>query len=179
MPTFADPARNVGVHDFADELVAGSTDEPTFDALDELTEHLQEFLGQLSPEPLGRPTGPPSRQTDRVEAVVIAFTLTDDSAVHEAVERFESLDKDVLLVVHSEAEGLCYADLFDLRARLADELLGRYEVFSGHPEDPCTRTGVLARREPFPVLHLVRSDRLIEGEHRLSPRCRPPVECGP
>jgi hypothetical protein len=171
MPTFADPTRNVGVHELADELVEGLTNEPTFDdALDELTEHLQEFLERLSPEPLWRPTNPSSRQSDRVEAITVAFSLADDSAVHEAVERFESLDKDVLLVVHPEANGVCYSDLFDLRARLADDLVGRYEVFSGHPEDPCARAGVLARREPFPVLHLVRSDRLIEGERRLSPR---------
>jgi hypothetical protein len=180
MPTFADPTRRVGVHELADELVEGLTNEPTFDdALDELTEHLDEFFTRLTPGPLWKPTCSSSRQSDRVETVVAAFSLADDSAVHDAVERFEFLDKDVLLVVHEAVDGLGYSDLFDLRARLADELLGRYEVFSGHPEDPCVRAGVLARREPFPVLHLVRSERLIEGERRLSPRCQPPAECGP
>lgn len=163
------------VDGLTEDVTAGpALDFETAAALVELTDHLHRFVGRLAREP----HCPSSRPGDRVETVVTAYSLADDSAVHDALDRFETLDKDVLLVVHPDAAGLRYFDLFDLRARLADELLGRYEVFSGHPEDPFTRAGV-ACREALPVLHLVRADRLIEAECRLSPRRPVPAPCGP
>jgi len=141
----------------------------------ELIAHIQTFVETPHPALLGQPVCPfarRARKTDRVEAVVAPFSLTDDSAVRCAVEGFDPIDKDVLLVVHPEPDGLSYFDLSDLQLRFAGELTGRYEVFTGHPDDPFTRAGVLTRQEPYPVLHFVRSDRLLEAERQLAPRRR-------
>ena len=141
----------------------------------ELSAHIQAFVEAPHPGLLGQPVCPfarRARKSDRVEAVVAPFSATDDSAVRCAVEQFDPIDKDVLLVVHPEPDGLSYFDLADLQLRFAGELAGRYEVFTGHPEDPFTRAGVLTRQEPFPVLHFVRSDRLLEAERQLAPRRR-------
>ena len=141
----------------------------------ELSAHIQTFVEAPHPGMLGQPVCPfarRARKSDRVEAVVAPFSAIDDSAVRCAVEQFDPIDKDVLLVVHPQPDGLSYFDLSDLQLRFAGELAGRYEVFTGHPEDPFTRAGVLTRQEPFPVLHFVRSDRLLEAERQLAPRRR-------
>ncbi len=145
----------------------------TVAVVEELTAHIQTFVEVPHPALLGQPVCPFARRArkgDRVAAVVAPFSATDDSAVRCAVEGFDPIDKDVLLVVHPEPDGLSYFDLSDLQLRFAGELAGRYEVFTGHPDDPFTRAGVLTRQEPYPVLHFVRSDRLLEAERQLAPR---------
>ncbi len=144
--------------------------------VEELTAHIVEFVERPHPQLLGQPVCPfarRARKSNRVEMVVAPFTVADDSAVRAAVEQFDPLhDIDVLLVVHPDADGIGYFDLVDLRARYAEQLAGAYEVFTGHPEDPFTRAGILTRREPYPVLHFVRSERIIDAEARLSRRRR-------
>jgi hypothetical protein len=142
---------------------------------DTLTDHIEMFVERPHPDLFGQPVCPFARRartTGRVETVVTPFTAGDDSAVTWAVEQFDELDKDVLLVVHPDPHGLSYFDLADLRDRFAGRLAGRYEVFTGHPDDPFTRAGVLTRREPFPVLHFVRAERLLEAERQLGNRRR-------
>lgn len=142
---------------------------------DELNDHIARFVERPHPQLLGQPVCPFARRAraaGRVETVVTPFSPADDSAVTWAVEQFDPLDRDVLLVVHPAPRGVTYFDLAELRDRFAGRLVGRYEVFTGHPDDPFTRAGVPTRREPFPVLHFVRSDRLHEAERRLSPRRR-------
>jgi hypothetical protein len=141
----------------------------------QLAAHVEHFVERPHPGLLGQPVCPFARRArkgNRVETVVVPFSTADDSAVRRAVEEFEALDKDVLLVVHPEPWGIDFFDLADLQLRFAALLLGRYEVFTGHPEDPFTRAGVLTRQEPYPVLHFIHSDRLIEAERQLAPRRR-------
>lgn len=141
----------------------------------ELVSHIERFVERPHPGLLGQPVCPFARRaraTGRVELVVTPYSANDDSAVTWAVEQFDDLDKDVLLVVHPDPRGLSYFDLSDLRDRFAGRLAGRFEVFTGHPDDPFTRAGVRTRQEPFPVLHFIRADRLHEAERQLGPRRR-------
>ena len=98
------------------------------------------------------------------------FSAADDTPVGWAVARFDAGDQDVLLVVHPDRHGVSYPKLAELRDRFAARLAGRYEVFTGHPDDPYTRAGVRTRVEPFPVLHFVRAPVLADAERRLGAR---------
>lgn len=144
--------------------------------LEELTHYIESFVESPHPDLLGQPVCPfarRARKRGQVRTVVVPFSVTDDSAVQAALEEFDpDFELDVLLVVHPETDGIGYFDLTDLRARFAEQWAGKYEVFTGHPDDPFSRAGVLTRQEPFPVLHFIRSDRIIEAEAQLSDRRR-------
>jgi len=144
--------------------------------VEELNRHIESFVESPHPALLGQPVCPfarRARKRGQVRTVVVPFSVADDSAVQEAVEEFDpQFELDVLLVVHPEADGIGYFDLTDMRTRYAETWAGEYEVFTGHPDDPFTRAGLLTRQEPYPVLHFVRSDRIIEAEAQLSDRRR-------
>ncbi len=138
-----------------------------------LAAHIRQFVERPHPRLLNQPVCPFARRartTGRVDAVSVPFSLNDDSAVAWAVERFDPSTHDVLLVVHPDPRGLTYFELAELRDRYAEHLAGRFEVFTGHPDDPYTRNGLPTRREPHPVLHFVPAERMREAEAKLGPR---------
>jgi hypothetical protein len=143
---------------------------------EQLDSHIESFVERPHPALLNQPVCPFARRaraTGRVVTAVLPFSPADDSAVTWAVGQFDpQSDKDVLLVVHPDPAGLTFPELSELRDRFALRLAGRYEVFTGHPDDPYTRNGLRTRREPFPVLHFVRAERLRQAERQLSPRRR-------
>lgn len=138
-----------------------------------LAAHIRQFVERPHPRLLGQPVCPFARRArtvGRVDVVTVPFSADDDSAVAWAVEQFDPASKDVLLVVHPDARGLTYFELAELRDRFADHLAGRFEVFTGHPDDPHTRNGLPTRREPYPVLHFVSTERMREAEGKLGSR---------
>jgi hypothetical protein len=143
--------------------------------LKQLKSHIESFVEQPHPDLLNQPVCPfakRARGNGRVVMTVLPYSSADDTAVSWAIDEFDPQDKDVLLVIHPDPAGLAYPELAELRERFAEQLHGRYEVFTGHPDDPYTRNGVRTRREPFPVLHFVRTERLHQAERLLSPRRR-------
>lgn len=135
--------------------------------LEELAPLLERFAEWTPPGSPGQPSETKDRPGNRVESVVAPFTKDDDSAVLIALSVFATHDKDLLQVVHPDPAGIGYFDLSELALRLADIFAGRFEVFTGHPDDPFARAGVLTRREPYPVLNFVYTDRLLETEHQV------------
>ena len=145
------------------------------DVVTQLHDHIESFVEHPHPDLLNQPVCPFARRArgnGRVVTVVLPYSAEDDSAVSWAVAEFDPQDKDVLLVVHPDPTELGYPELAELRDRFSRQLVGQYEVFTGHPDDPYTRNGVRTRREPFPVLHFVRTERLQQAELLLSPRRR-------
>jgi hypothetical protein len=143
--------------------------------VEQLNAHIESFVQRPHPGLLNQPVCPFARRArsdGRVVLTVVPYSVADDSAISWAFDQFEPQGKDVLLVIHPDPTGLDYPELSELRDRFARLLEGRYEVFTGHPDDPYTRNGVRTRCEPFPVLHFVRFERLRQAERMLSPRRR-------
>ena len=143
--------------------------------IDRLTRHIEEFVQRPHPGFGGQPVCPFARRAraaGRVHIAVVPFNAVDDSLVTWALKAFDDLDIDVLLVVHPEAAGVSYPELAHLRERFARQLAGRFDVFTGHPNDPFVAAGVRTREEPFPTLHFVKSETLAEAERKLGPRRR-------
>ena len=140
-----------------------------------VTRHIAEFVEQPHPSLGHQPICPfarKARKTGRVRIAVTPFALADDSAVAQAVADFESADQDVLLVVHPDPAGVTFAELDGLRERFEAQLSGRYDVFTGHPDDPHEVAGVRTRHEPHPMLHFIRCETLAAAERRIGPRRR-------
>ena len=138
--------------------------------IDVFQEHVQQFVEQPHPALHGQPVCPFARRArlrERIETVVFPYNLADDSTITEAVVQFMNQDKDVLLIIHPQADGVTFAELCELRDRFAERYRGQYDVFTGHPDDTHTLGTLLTRREPFPVLHFVRSEALAKAERSL------------
>ena len=140
-----------------------------------VTRHIAEFVEQPHPQLGHQPVCPfarKARKTGRVRIAVLPFSEADDSAAAQAVADFESADQDVLLVVHPDPAGVTFPELDALRERFAARLAGRYDVFTGHPDDPHEVAGLRTRHEPHPMLHFIRCETLAAAESRLGPRRR-------
>ena len=143
---------------------------PHQSVIDTFQEHILQFVERPHPALGGQPVCPFARRArlrNRIETVVFPYNLDNDVAVTEALVQFMNHDKDVLLVIHPEADGVSFFELCELRDRFAERYRGQYDVFTGHPDDTQTLGTLETRREPFPVLHFIRSDKLTEAEQLL------------